>query len=171
METTMNRLSVGGRGLITGVVCFGLLSAVSSFGAESGGHSGHPHLGVFVGAGEEKFGDFTLNAKAIGLVYEYKFGNGWDIGGVLERLEVFNQTSTVAVVVAGHSFSTGIRLFGGPGYDFRSSPAEDVWLFRTGISYEFHLNKRWTLAPEAYVDFIENGAEVRMLGVVLGYAF
>ncbi len=167
----MNRFLIGKKGLISSVLCFGLLSAIPSFGAESGEHSGHPHLGVFVGAGKEVFGNFSLDAKAVGLVYEYKFGNGWDLGGVLERLEVNDQTSTVAVVVAGHSFSTGIRLFAGPGYDFRSSPFEDVWLFRTGISYEFHLNKRWTLAPEAYIDFIENGAEVRMLGVVLGYAF
>ena len=167
----MNRYLSGEKGLITSVLFLGLLSGAPTLGADGGGHSGHSHLGLFVGAGEEEFGNFAFNAKAAGLVYEYKFGNGWDFGGVLERLDVQGNASTVAVLATGYSFSTGIRLFGGPGYDFKSGPAKDVWLFRTGLSYEFHLDKKWSLAPEAYVDFIDNGAKVWIGGVVLGYAF
>lgn len=153
------------------IISLGLLGAPTSLVADAAVESGHGHLGVFLGAGKEDTESATHTARAAGLVYEYKLGNGWDFGGVLERLDVHNHTNTVAVLVAGFSFSNGIRLFGGPGYEFKGDPRKDKWLLRAGLGYEFHLSDRWTLSPEAYVDVLDNSDAVWIAGLVLGYGF
>ena len=155
--------------LLIGVLFVGCFSAPSSWGAEGEGHSGHGHLGLFVGVGEGDSGSSTNSAKAAGLVYEYKFGNGWDLGGAVEGLDVHGHSSTIGVVEAGYTLANGFRLFGGPGFELKSNPAHDKWLMRAGVNYEFHINDKWTLAPEVYFDAIENGASVWMVGFVLGY--
>ena len=58
----MNRCLSGHKGLTIGVLCLGLLSGAPAMCADGGGHSGHSHLGLFVGAGEEEFGNFAFNA-------------------------------------------------------------------------------------------------------------
>ena len=41
-------------------------------------------------------------------------------------------------------------------------------MFRLGVGYEFHVNKRLTLSPEAMVDFIETGTNVYILALAFG---
>jgi len=153
------------------IVSLSLLGNPENLSADAPAESGHSHLGLFVGAGTEDSGSATHSARAAGLVYEYKPGNGWDLGGVLELLEAHNHTNTVAVLVAGYTFANGVRLFGGPGYEFKDDPRKDKWLLRAGLGYEFHLSDRWTLSPEAYVDVLDNSDAVWIAGLVLGYGF
>jgi len=111
-----------------------MLGAPTYLYADSAADSAHSHLGPFVGAGREDTGSATHSANAAGLVYEYKLGNGWDFGGVLELLEAHTHTNTVAVLVVGYTFANGIRLFGGPGYEFKDNPSKDKWLLRAGVA-------------------------------------
>jgi len=142
-------------------------------GHTESGHSesGHSHLAVFLGAGEEDIGGHREGANAIGIVYEYRFRSGWDVGVALERLEVDGHANTIALIPAGYHFSNGLRLFAAPGYLVASGSAKDKWLFRAGISYEIHISERWTMAPEVFKDFLEGGGDAWIAGVAIGYGF
>ena len=140
--------------------------------SESGhSESGHSHLAAFLGAGEEDIEGHQASAKAIGIIYEYRFPSGWDIGAVLERLEVDGHENTIALIPAGYHFSNGLRLFAAPGYLVASGSAKDKWLFRAGISYEIHISERWTMAPEVFKEFLEGGGDAWIAGVAIGYGF
>ena len=142
-------------------------------GHSDSGHSesGHSHLAVFLGAGEEDIGGHQESAKAIGIIDEYRFRSGWDVGAALERLEVGGHANTIALIPAGYHFSNGLRLFAAPGHLFASGSAKDKWLFRAGISYEIHISERWTMAPEVFKDFLEGGGDAWIAGVAIGYGF
>jgi hypothetical protein len=56
-----------------------------------------------------------------------------------------------------------------PGVDFRSI-GPDLVLFRMGVSYEFALDRRWTVSPEVDIDF-EGGYRVFLIGVQLGWRY
>ena len=96
------------------LLSIGLVAVPAAYGAEQPaglGHgdsahseSGHSHLAVFLGAGEEDIGDHQESAKAVGIVYEYRFRNGWDIGAALERLELDGHANTIALIPAGYTF-------------------------------------------------------------------
>ena len=133
--------------------------------------SGHSHLAVFLGAGEEDIEGHQESAKAIGIVYEYRFPSGWDIGAALERLELDGHANTIALIPGGYHFSNGLRLLVAPGYQFASGSAKDKWLFRAGISYEIHISERWTMAPEVFKEFLQGGGDTWMAGVAIGYGF
>ena len=44
-------------------------------------------------------------------------------------------------------------------------------IFRLGASYEFHIGERFTIAPEAQVDFVEGGTNVYVFGFAFGIGF
>jgi len=133
--------------------------------------AGHSHLAAFVGAGEEDVGGHRESAEAFGIIYEYRFASGWDVGVALERLEVHGHTSTVAVIPVGYHLSSGLRLFAGPGRMFAGDSGEDKWLFRAGVSYEIHIGEHWAVAPEVFNDFLESGGNAWIAGVAIGRRF
>ena len=159
-------------GLVTVPVAYGAEQpAGSGHGDSAHSESGHSHLAVFLGAGEEDLEGHQESAKAVGIVYEHRFRSGWDIGTALERLEVGGHRNTIVLISGGYHFSNGLRLFGAPGHQFASGSAEDKWLFRVGISYEIHISERWTMAPEVFKDVLEGGGDTWMVGVAIGYGF
>jgi len=166
-------LSIG----LAAAAAYGAGQPAGSGHAESGhsesGHSesGHSHLALFLGAGKEEVGDHRESAEAVGIIYEYRFPSRWGVGAALERLEVGAHANTVAVVAAGYHFSSGLRLFAGPGHVFASDSGEDRWLFRAGIGYEIHIGERWTIAPEVFTDLLESGGDTWIAGLALGLGF
>jgi hypothetical protein len=59
------------------------------------------------------------------------------------------------------------RLFAGPGVEVRRD-AETEFIFRLGVGYSFHVNKRFSLSPEAMVEFVETGTNVYVLSLAFG---
>ena len=137
-----------------------------------GSVAGHKHIALFLGIGKEDDGHgHTHDADAIGLEFQYRLDDKWGIGAVLERVDVGSHTSTVAVVPFSRFFGDSIRIFGGPGYEFKPNARKDKALLRAGIGYEFELSDKWSLAPEAQIDLIEGGESTWLVGVALGYGF
>jgi hypothetical protein len=51
-----------------------------------------------------------------------------------------------------------------------SGGRESVFVFRLGLSYEFELGERWSLAPQFNLDFVD-GETVEVFGVSVGFGF
>ena len=50
-------------------------------------------------------------------------------------------------------------------------PSRGAAMFRLGAGYSFHLNERWSISPEAQIDFVEGGTTVYVLAVAIGIGF
>lgn len=101
-----------------------------------------------------------------GLAYERRFGRWYGLGAFADFLTSSNRN--VALGISFHLHPTraiGVQV--APGVDFRSIGA-DLVLLRMGVSYEFPLNRRWTISPEVDIDF-EGGYRVFLIGVELGW--
>lgn len=129
----------------------------------------HSHMALFIGAGEESHHGTTHSETGFGLEYELRFEEKWGIGVVLERVEVNHHTNTVLAVPFSYHPGGNWRLFAGPGYEYTKT--KDKFLVRLGGGYEFHINDRWTLAPEVVFDLVEGGSEDYLIGVAIGYGF
>ncbi len=158
---------------LIGLACAALCFPQAVLASEAHGSvAGHKHIALFLGTGKEDDGhSHTHDADAIGLEFQYRLDAKWAIGAVLERVDVGSHTSTVLVVPFSRFFGDSVRVFGGPGYEFKPGARKDKALLRAGIGYEFELNEKWSLAPEAQVDLIEGGANTWLVGVAIGYGF
>ncbi len=153
---------------------FALFIVPAAFASDDGHHgmAGHKHIALFVGSGqEEDKAAHTHSATAIGLEFEYRLNDEWGIGGVVERLRAHGHDNTVVVVPVSYHFGGNFRAFAGPGWEFDDRGGKDKFLARLGFGYEFHINDHWTVAPEALVDFVENGHKTWLLGIAIGYGF
>ena len=151
-----------------------LAAAAPALGADPGhgDMTGHKHLALFLGVGEEDTASGQKHdAEAVGVEYEYRLNNEWGIGAVVERLDVHGKTNTVVVVPFSYHFGGGFRAFFGPGYEFKAVASKDKALARIGLGYEFHVNEHWTIAPEVLNDFIDGGYNTWLVGVAIGYGF
>ena len=131
----------------------------------------HHHLAGFLGGGAEttRGGREREIGIAAGIQYEYRFHQQWGVGGLFELLgQDTLRNAIVAVPVSWHP-SNNWRLFVGPGYEFTDK--KDKALLRVGVGYEIHVNDRWTVAPEIFADFIDDGARTLVGGVAFGYQF
>ena len=152
-----------------------LLGSVSSgaFARTETGHDEFPHhhLALFAGGGSEhdKNGH-KENGSALGIKYEVQFQGKWGMGAGVERLSGSgtHRSWVVAVPLIFYP-NESWRLFAGPG--FESNEIKDKYLMRVGVAYEISFHQRWSVSPEALVDFIEGGATTYVLGIAVGYGF
>ena len=148
-----------------------LLCFVANAADDSGPYVPHHHVAGFLGAGLETKRDGREKeiGIALGIQYEYQFSRRWGIEGVFELLgEDTLRDAIIAVPVVYHP-GGGWRLFAGPGYEFTEK--KNKALARIGVGYEFHIDEHWTVAPEAFVDYISGGAVTVIGGVSIGYGF
>jgi hypothetical protein len=127
------------------------------------------HLAIFTGGVTEEKKDHDEKTSAFGLEYGYRFTESLSFGIVYEKLgEDTVRERVVALPLSLHP-GKGWRLFAGPGYEWHKE--KEKYLIRAGAGYEFHFSERWSIAPEAYVDFIENGDRTWVAGLSFGFHF
>jgi len=141
--------------------------------ASGGEHHSKHHLAVLIGLAYEDQDGHHESGNMAGVEYIYHLNHRWGVG-VGAETEVFgdhHERSGILVLPVSH-FRGNWRLFGGPGAEFPDDDEEDEeWMFRLGVGYEFHLNERLTLSPEAQVDFVSGGTTVYALALALGVSF
>ena len=148
------------------------LYATGATAAES--HAHHNHLSLIVGlAGEEQDGHYE-NGTVVGLDYIRWLNHHWGIGATFE-METFGDNhkrhGILAVPISFRPGGGNWRLFGAPGVEFKEPWKADKAMFRLGAGYSFHLNERWSISPEAQIDFVEGGTTVYVLAVAIGIGF
>ena len=127
------------------------------------------HLAIFAGPGVEEKKDHDENTYAIGLEYEYRFTNLFGIGAVYETLGKDTVRNEALVFPLSIHPGGAWRVFIGPGYEWHDN--KEKFLARVGAGYGFHFAGNWSIAPEAYIDFVENGDRTWIAGVAVGFHF
>lgn len=147
----------------------GLLLTTSAHASEFPGGLGTQHFAVVVGSGDTRNEDLDSDdARVVGLEYEYRFSDLWGVGGLIEAIDVGNDTNTALLVpIVYRPFDT-LRLSFAPGVEF--TDAEDLGLFRVAVSYTMPLTDRWFIAPEASVDFTDDNSAF-LARVAMGFRF
>ncbi len=130
---------------------------------EEHGEVHHRHrLELFLGNTHDDHGDgFTT-----GLTYEYRINQILGTGGVVEYAGGDFEEWAVGVPLYIHPYK-GLRFLFGAGLVFEEH--ETLFLFRTGLAYEFEID-RLSISPEFNVDFVD-GEEVLVYGMSFGYGF
>ena len=140
------------------------LASPSVQAAEGGWQEYRHHLAAILGAsikGEK--GAFTY-----GVDYTYRLNRTWEIGGWYEESTGDFELGSLGVVLNPH-ITENLPIILGVGVE-RELFGKDKALFRLGASYRFHPG-RLTVAPSAWVDFIENQSEIWFVGVTIGAGF
>ena len=138
-------------------------------GVLASGDFPYHHLAIFAGPGVEEKKDHDENTYAIGLEYAYRFSEVFSIGAIYETLGKDTIRNQAVVIPLSIHPGGAWRLFAGPGYEWHDK--KEKYLARVGAGYSFELGGHWSMAPEAYVDFIENGDRTWVVGVAIGYHF
>jgi len=159
----------------TNTRCIGLsaallmLAAFAPASVSAGEKIPHSHIAVSAGWALERKKEKDEEAFTLGIDYEYRATELWGFGGTAEWLgDDVVRNFTVVGLVSLHP-AGGLRVFTGPGIEFTDK--KDKAMLRLGVGYEFHLNERWSLAPEFFGDFIENGERTYVGAIALGYSF
>jgi hypothetical protein len=147
-----------------------LISMLMSVQSSMASEAFHPHyLAIFAGPGVEEKKDHEENTYAVGLEYEYRINESIGLGVVYETLGKDTVRNEALVIPFSVHLGKGWRLFAGPGYEWHDR--KEKLLFRVGAGYGFHLGGQWSITPEAYIDFIENGDRTWIAGLAVGYHF
>ena len=155
--------------LIAGWVTF----TASAEAADSESHYNN-HLALIVGHAEEEQKDgHHESGSVLGLDYIRHLNHRWGIGATFEVETFGNNHKRHGILAIPVSFYPGgnWRLFAAPGVEFEEPWAPEKGPLRLGVGYEFHLGKRFTLAPEAQVDFVEGGTTVYVFALAFGFGF
>ena len=149
------------------VLLISMLFSIQHSMASEESHS--HHLAIFAGPGTEEKKDHDEDTYAVGLEYEYRINEKIGVGVVYETLGKDTIRNEAVVFPFSVYPGKGWRLFAGPGYEWHDN--KEKWLVRAGAGYGFHLGGQWSIAPEAYVDFIENGDRTWIAGLAIGFHF
>jgi hypothetical protein len=132
------------------------------------------HIAFIAGfAFEEQADGHRQRGNVLGLEYIRRFGDSWAWGAAFE-LEAFgdsNKRHGVLAIPLSYFPTDNIRLFAAPGVEFRDEGEPDKPMFRLGAGYEFELTSKFSLSPEAQIDFLPGGTNVYVLALTLGYGF
>ena len=145
-------------------VCVVLMSsAISVAGAAD--PTDHPHhLSLILGA-TEKSGKW---AETTGVEYTYRLTQTWALGGWYEQSSGDFELESLGVLANLYATRSFAFLLGaGSERDLFNEPKN---LGRLGATYQFHVGPA-TIAPAAWVDFVENGQELYFLGLTFGAGF
>ncbi len=141
--------------------------------AEGHGHGSHGHefhrhhLSVFLGGGTRDEHGETENGFAGGLEYEYRFSKWLGAGLLAEAATGDLRDVVVAGLVYIHPWK-GLVLSAGPGGEFNDEDEE--YLTRLGVSYQFPVANRFTIAPSFNVDIVD-GDPTYIYGFAFGIGF
>lgn len=110
------------------------------------------------------------HAVTIGIDYEYRFEEHIGVGGIFDL--VLHDSLREAILAAALFLHPDdeIVILVAAGID-RAEEEENLFLFRTGVGYEFLVGERYFIAPTVYVDFVEGGEHATVLGVGFGIEF
>ena len=160
---------------------------------ESGRHdddSPHGHgrahrneIGLFMGGTDERGHDTEFTW---GLDYKRRIARRWAVGLLLDYAGGELRNSLLAPSVSFWPGIGGLQLLAAPGIEFhegrnggghggaKSGDEVDAdatyFLFRVGLAYDIHLDKRFGLVPGVNLDFV-NGEQVWVYGLTLTYGF
>jgi hypothetical protein len=143
--------------------------------AEGADHHHKNHIAFLVGHAEEEQEDGHHESGGMwGLEYIRQIINEhWRIGAAFE-METFGDNHDrygILAVPVSYFVTPSWRVFVAPGVEFGESwKAEDA-MVRLGTGYTFELTKRFSITPEAQVDFVEGGKQVYVLSLAFGIAF
>ncbi len=137
--------------------------AIAESEQEEHGEVHHQHrLELFLGNSHEAHKD----GFAAGLAYEYRLNQMFGTSGIVEYVGGDFEEWVGVVPIASHPYQ-GWRFLLGPGLVFEEH--ETLFLFRTGLAYEFEID-RLSITPEFNVDFVD-GEEILVYGMSIGYGF
>ena len=132
------------------------------------------HIAFIAGfAFEEQADGHRERGNVLGVEYVRRFGDSWAWGAAFE-LEAFGDNNNRHAVIAiplSYFPTDNVRLFAAPGVEIRDPGEPDKPMFRLGVGYEFELTSKFSLSPEAQVDFLPGGTNVYVLALTLGYGF
>ena len=154
------------------IIASGMTTKSVASETETEEHDGHHrhHVSALVGVATEYERSREETGFAIGATYVFNFHERWGAGATVEALGHETVRDVVLILTAEFHAAAGLRLIAGPGIEF--APEHDEFVVRAGAAYDFDLGETGlTLAPETYVDFIENGKRTWVVGVALGYGF
>ena len=151
------------------------LASHDSFAADDGGHHlPHNHIALVVaGAFEEQADGHRERGNVLGVEYIRQATEhwGWGVAFEMEALGDHHDRLGILVVPVSYFPNERWRLMAGPGVEFRERGEPDHAVLRVGAGYEFEIGKHFTLSPEVFVDFVEGGTTVYVLGFTFGYGF
>jgi len=124
------------------------------------------HMALFIGNTQEGGSE---NGVSIGADYEYRFNRVFGLGGIVEYAggEFEHWLAFVSMFI--HPYGDW-QIIIAPGAEFIKGKHERDFIVRTGIGYQFHFGKRYTIAPEINVDFGENET-LFVYGISIGLGF
>jgi hypothetical protein len=121
-----------------------------------------------------------------GLDYKRRIARRWAVGLLFDYAGGELRNSLLAPSVSFWPGIGGLQLLAAPGIEFhegrnggghggaKSGDEVDAdatyFLFRVGLAYDIHLDKRFGLAPGVNLDFV-NGEQVWVYGLTLTYGF
>jgi hypothetical protein len=141
---------------------------------DDGHHLPHNHIALVAAAAfEEKADGHRERGNVLGLEYIRQVTEHWGWGAAIEMEAFGDHHERLGVLVLPVSYFLNVRwrLLAGPGVEFHERGEREHALLRVGAGYEFKLGERFTLSPEAVVDFVDGGTTVYVLGFSLGYGF
>ena len=141
-----------------------LLGAEEGHSEKEETHSHHHRIELFLGDSLEH-GNHLFTA---GLVYEYRPIHILGIGAFWEFAH--KEFDKFGIPLFIHPYK-GFRFVLAPGLDYaKEEHNKFLFLFRTGIGYEFEIG-RWSITPEINYDFVEEGENALVFGVSFGWGF
>ena len=153
-------------GVPIAVIAAGLfLVAPSSAPAAGDDWSAHPnHLALILGA-TNKSGKW---AETYGVEYTYRLSELWAMGAWYEQSTGDFELESLGLI--GNIFAgPNLPILVGVGAE-RELFGKTKYLARLGVQYQFHPGGI-SVAPTAWVDFVENGNELYFVGVTVGFGF
>ena len=126
----------------------------------------HNKFSFFGGVTQE---DSNLDGT-LALEYERLLIKHLGIGVVLSEFRSGDDKRSWAFLIPAfiHPYA-GWYVVLGPGIEIEGS--ERIFIFRSGVGYDFELWPRWSIAPEFNVDFVGGGDVKLVYGLALSYAF
>jgi len=148
---------------VTQVCILLLLFAVSSGVCAETESEHHNVISVFVGNSHSG----SENGATIGLGYERRLSSLVGVGAFLERAGGDFGVVAIGVPVTLHPYA-GWAFKLAPGVEFDDGSRS--LLLRAGVSYEFEIVPRWSVAPEFNADLVDGDREL-VYGVSVAYEF
>ena len=134
--------------------------------AEVGEHEyPHHHAAVFLGDTVEG-GD---HAFTVGFDYEYRVEEHFGFGGLVDfAIRGSERDSVFAAAIYVHPVEE-LSILAAPGIEH--TDGENLFVFRTGLSYHIPVGGPYSIAPSAFVDFLEGGEHPVVFGIAFGVDF
>jgi hypothetical protein len=167
---------------------FPAVSVAQEHGAEGTGveEAFHKnHLSLFTGGTTESSDGETSTSFSLGLDYERRLSRLVGLAGGGELVFGGDEREALVGLYFLLHVTEGLVLAAGPGLEFakeghaggdveaqqEESGTETRAGLRVGILYEFELGHRYSIAPSAYIDFLEDKQPTFVWGLAFGVGF